>query len=129
MVALLAAIALASSIAFGGQAWTEVIFVVVTLAMSVPLRATPAAIVLVAVVAAAAALAHGGSDAMSAFMMAVTILMAGFMALLLRRGRLLISELRPHRARSPAWRPPTPSPRNGCASPATCTTCWATASR
>jgi two-component system sensor histidine kinase DesK len=94
LVVLLGAIALASSIAFGGQAWTEVIFVVVTLAMSVPLRATPAAIVLVAVLSAGAAVARGGSDTMSAFMMAVTILMAGFVALLLRRGRLLITELR-----------------------------------
>ncbi len=92
----LAPIAVATTLTFGST-WLELfVFVTITSALTVPLVWAPRAIVAVSVLVVAVELLRGWSTvgAATAAAWALSTLMAGFIALLLRRRAVLIRELR-----------------------------------
>ena len=96
LVAVMAAIAVGSTIAWGSD-WTVLcIFVVVLATFLPPLRYAPAAIGLVAAAAVASEMAHGLGvvSVATAASWALSIVMAGVITLVLRRRSVLIAELR-----------------------------------
>ena len=98
-LALLAAIAVATSLAYGDTWMVLFIFVSVTLAASLPLSVAPLAIIAVAggVVAVNVAGARTTATVVTGASWALSTVMAGYIALLLRRRGLLIAELRSSR--------------------------------
>jgi len=98
-LALLAAVAIATTLAYGDTWMVLFIFVVVTLAASLPLSVVPAAIVVVAgvVVVVNVAGARTTATVVTGASWALSTVMAGYIALLLRRRGLLIAELRTSR--------------------------------
>ncbi len=92
----LAPLAIAASLAFGSTWLVLFIFVTITTALTVPLSWAPRAIVLIAVIVVAVELLLGWNvaGAATAASWALSALMAGFVALLLRRRAVLIDELR-----------------------------------
>lgn len=95
-LALLAAIALATTLVYGDTWMVLFVFVVVTLAASLPLSAVPPAIVAVAaaVVVVNVVGARTTATIVTGASWALSTVMAGYIALLLRRRGLLIAELR-----------------------------------
>ncbi len=98
-LALLAAIALATTLVYGDTWMALFIFVTVTAAASLPLGAVPPAIVGVAaaVVVVNVAGARTTATIVTGASWALSTVMAGYIALLLRRRGLLIAELRSSR--------------------------------
>jgi two-component system, NarL family, sensor histidine kinase DesK len=95
-VAGLAAIAVATTLAYGADWFVLFVFVVATLASSVPLRLALPAIVAVTAVVVALSLSGSRDSAslVTAASWALSIAMAGYISLLLRRRGALITELR-----------------------------------
>jgi len=98
-LALLAGIAFATTLAYGDTWMVLFIFVVVTLAASLPLRVVPLAIAAVAgaVVLSNIAGARTAATVITGASWALSTVMAGYIALLLRRRGVLIGELRSSR--------------------------------
>ena len=98
-LALLAGIAFATTLAYGDTWMVLFIFVVVTLAASLPLRVVPLAIVAVAgaVVLSNVAGVRTTATMITGASWALSTVMAGYIALLLRRRGVLIGELRSSR--------------------------------
>jgi len=96
LVVVMAAIATASTLVWGSEWLVLFIFVVVTAALLSPGRRAPFVIGSVAVLAVMVEVARGWNtvSATTALSWALSIVMAGFIAALVRRRNLLITELR-----------------------------------
>ena len=96
LIVLMGAIAVTTTVTLGAQWVVLFIFVVTTSTMLVPLRRAPLAIAIVAAAAVAAEVAGGWNlaSATTAGSWALSIVMAGYITLLMRRRGALIAELR-----------------------------------
>ena len=96
LIALMGVIAVATTLGFGSDWIVLFIYVVVTAAMLAPLNRAPVVVGVVAAVAIASEIAGGWNviSAATAASWALSIVMAGWIALLIRRRGVLINELR-----------------------------------